>query len=165
MQNIKLRLQAQSDQKDRENLTLAFYSLHNSMVLSSFGLTATAATALGKTGATAAWALVNGVSVKVAASTALPAITTASSMTTGQKTAIAYFVDAAGAITASPGAVVASAAALQIPNVPNTNVVCIGYIFIEAATTFTGGSTNLDAASITTSFISLTGGVSASVTL
>lgn len=161
MQNIKLRLQQIDDKIAGFALTQAFYGLHNSTVLSSFGLTATASAALGKTGATAAWALVNGVAVKVAASTNLPAITTASSMTTGQKTAIGYFVDSAGTITAVPGAVVASAAALPMPASTSSNVVCIGYIIIEAATTFTGGTTALDAASITTSFISLTHGIPA----
>lgn len=165
MQNIKQRLQQVDDHAARFNLMQAFYSLHNSQVLSSFGLTATAATALGKTGATAAWALVNGVAVKVAASTNLPAITTASSMVSGQKTAIGYYVNAAGTITAVAGEVVAAANALKLPNNPTTDVVCIGYIIIEAAATFTGGTTNLDAANITTSFISLTGGIPAATTL
>lgn len=165
MQNIKQRLQQVDDHAARFNLLQAFYSLHNSQVLSSFGLTATASAALGRTGATVGWAMVNGVAVKVAASTNLPAITTASSMTTGQKTVIGYYVNAAGTITAVAGDVVAAAQALRFPNNPTTDVVCIGYIIIEAAATFTGGTTALDAANITTSFISLTGGISASTTL
>lgn len=161
MINIKQRLEGVFDHATAYQLLLALFSLHNSQVLSAFGLNFAATAAVGRTSATAAgWALVNGVTVKVAAATALPALTGVN-LVSGQRVVVSYFVDNAGTITQAVGDLQTSNANLRFPAPMAPTVVCIGYLIIEAAATFTGGTTALDAASITSTFISNVGGTPA----
>jgi len=146
---------AGADDKATANaITKAIQWIFKNQVLASFGLNFGAGLTVGRTNtAAASWAVVNGIPVKVAASSALPALT-GLNLVSGQRAVVSYFVDTSGVITASQGNVATSNSSLIFPAPPNPDTVCIGYLIVEAAATFTGGTTALDAANITSTFIS-----------
>lgn len=85
--------------------------------------------------------------------------TSAFTLLTLTQTVLTVYLDTSGTVTIGAGTVVASTATYNDTYIDRTQVVLgkaiIGYIWIVngAATTFTGGTTALDAASVTTVYL------------
>lgn len=90
----------------------------------------------------------NGTMLVIAAAD-LPALTTAASLATGEKNVVVFVTDSAGTVTNLYGTKATTDAAVIFPVVPADKTV-VGFAYITAAATFTGGTTALDAANITT---------------
>lgn len=128
-------------------------------MLGSAGLVINGAGATFAKAGSAFSALVAGVPIVVAANTAMSAI--AGNIATTKFAAWAFYVDGAGVITTSAktaDAATAAAAAALLP-APPANKTMVGFIVVQNATggNFVGGTTALDAASITTSYYSTVG--------
>jgi hypothetical protein len=117
------------------------------LVISSGG----AATA--KIGATDFYACANGVIVKIAAGTAMPALTGINN-TAAYFNVACFFVDNAGTVTVLGGTQGASLGTVKWPLFPYKKSL-VGYLIITYASAFTGGTTPLDTA--TTIYVSPTG--------
>jgi hypothetical protein len=118
---------------------------YSSCSLNSAGLVIKAGgSTLAKIGATDYYAVANGVPVKVAASTDMPALT---GMVIAANTFnfVAFFVDAAGVVTAALGTQGATLAQARYPQMPKGKAL-IGALLITHSSTFTGGTTPLDTA-------------------
>jgi hypothetical protein len=114
------------------------------LVISSGGATTA------KTGAADFYAVAAGVLVKIAAATAMPALT-GINFAAGQFTVAAFFVDAAGVVTVGQGTQGATLGAVVFPQFPK-NKALVGFLIITYASAFTGGTTPLDTA--TTVYVS-----------
>lgn len=101
------------------------------------------ASALAKTGASVFYASVTGILVKIAASTDMPALV--GTVTNATFNAFAFFVDAAGTVTAAMGTQGATLAAMKLPPFPLGKAL-VGFIVINPTGTgdFVGGTTALD---------------------
>jgi hypothetical protein len=108
-----------------------------------------AASALARTTVPAV-AFVDGTKIRIAAQD-MPALTTAASLASGEKNVVVFVVNSAGTISALTGTKSTTANGVLWPVVA-ANQTVIGGVYIEAAATFTGGTTALDAASITFDF-------------
>lgn len=118
---------------------------YSSCSLNSAGLAIkTGGSTLAKIGATDYYAVANGVPVKIAANTDMPALT---GMTIAANTFnfIAFFVDATGAVTAVLGTQGATLGQARYPAMPQGKAL-IGALLITHSSTFTGGTTPLDTA-------------------
>ena len=111
-----------------------------------------------KIGAADFYAIANGVLVKVAAATVLPALTGINAGAGAFNVAL-FFVSSAGTVTVLGGTAGATIGAIKFP-VPTKNCALIGTLLITYASAFTGGTTALDTA--TTVYISATDGYDAS---
>lgn len=124
--------------------------------LSSQGLTTAGLVITGAGGTTAKigaadfYAVANGTLVKIAAGTAMPALTGVN-FPAGHFTVAAFYVNAAGVVTMLPGSQGLTLAAVVFP-APLRNQALIGYLIITNAGAFTGGTTALDTA--TTVYVS-----------
>lgn len=118
------------------------------LVISSGGATTA------KIGASDFYASVKGIIVKVAAGTVLPALTNINA-SAGNFTLAAFFVDAAGVVTALGGTQAATLGGVVFPQFPDGKAM-IGFLIITNAGAFTGGTTPLDTA--TTVYINELGG-------
>lgn len=78
----------------------------------------------------------------------------------GSKNVVAFCIDSAGTLTAVAGTAATTLAGIVPPTIPN-NVAVIGWILIDNGTgsTFTGGTTALDAASLTVTYVNGVGPV------
>jgi hypothetical protein len=103
-----------------------------------------------KIGAADFYASVQGDLVKVAAGTALPALT-GIVIPAGNFNVACYFVDLNGNLTVLAGTPAATLGGVGWPQFPKGQAL-VGFLIITNATTFTGGTTALDAA--TTVFVS-----------
>lgn len=130
-----------------------------SAVLSTPGLVINAGGALIAKAGSAFAALANGVLVYVVANTAMPAL--AGVIATTKFAAWAFYIDSAGTITVSAKTADAAtlAAAVALVPAPPVGKAMIGFIVVQNATggNFTGGTTALDAASITTTYVNTVG--------
>ena len=117
-----------------------------------------AGTKIAKTGASIVYAIVGGVLVKVAAGTAMAALS--GTVANAAFNVYALFMDASGNVTSAMGTAGATLWAVVMPPIP-TNVVCVGLIVINPTGTgaFVGGTTNLDDATVVpnAAYISLQG--------
>lgn len=133
---------------------------YSSQPLTSAGLVINAGgAAFAKIGAADFYAVANGSLVKLAAGTALPALT-GINIGAGAFGVACFFVDSAGVVTVAGGTPGATLGAVVFPEPPNGKAL-VGFLIITNATAFTGGTTALDAA--TTVFISPTGAFDATV--
>lgn len=99
-----------------------------------------------KMGAADSYFVVNGVLVKIAAATALPALTGANAIQNGF-IIVCYFVDAAGNLTMLYGATSGTTLALaKWPQFPKQKALIATLIITNAGGVFTGGTTALDTA-------------------
>jgi hypothetical protein len=108
------------------------------LVISSAGAT------VAKIGAADFYAVATGVLVKVAAGTALPALT-GIVITAANFNVVLFFVDSAGVVTVAAGTQAAAIGGIVFPQFPDGKAL-IGFLLITNASTFTGGTTALDAA-------------------
>lgn len=166
MQAIKKRLLDIPHRQESFALIKAFETLFGNQVLGSAGLAINAGTAATwkMTNAAPLVYTINGATYTKAALTA-QAIPASAALTASGNQAVAVMLclDAGGTLSTyvsavSTGASVAAAVSGVIyPQVPE-NVAVIGVIIIgSAATAFTPGTTALDAAGITTTYINVTG--------
>lgn len=111
-----------------------------------------------KIGATDFWAIVQGKLVKIAASTAMPALV--GTITATNFNVFCFFVDVAGTVTVLAGQQAALVGNVVFPQFPQGKCL-IGYLIVTYASTFTGGTTPLDTA--TTIYINNLGDMDPSV--
>jgi hypothetical protein len=123
------------------------------LVISSGGATTA------KIGATDFYACANGVIVKIAAGTAMPALT-GINMTAAFFNVACFFVDNAGTTSVLGGTQGATIGAVKWPQFPYKKSL-VGYLIITYASAFTGGTTPLDTA--TTIYVSPVGGFDPSI--
>lgn len=149
-------LEAFGDLRERWSLrkaTLPIWDRMTSACLTAAGLLISAGGATtAKTGSADVYLIANGVLVKVAASTTLPALTGINA-SAGYFVIAAFFVDSAGTVTVAGGVQGATLGAAQFPQFP-TGKALLGFLIITYASAFTGGTTPLDTA--TTIYVSST---------
>lgn len=119
-----------------------------SQSLTSAGLVINAgASPLVKTGAAAWYGVANGITVSLAAGTALPALV--GTVVNGTFNVYAFFIDSAGNVTSQIGTPGATLALMKYPPTPQ-NQTLIGFIIIHPTGTgnFVGGTTALDDATV-----------------
>jgi hypothetical protein len=118
---------------------------YSSQPLTSAGLVIHgSASALAKTGAADFYAIANGTLVKIAASTDLPALT-GINITAANFNVVCFFIDSGGTVTIAAGTQGATVGAVLFPPFPKGKAL-VGFLLITNASTFTGGTTALDAA-------------------
>lgn len=118
---------------------------YSSQALNSAGLVINGAGAtFPKIGATDFYAVAGGVPVKVPAGTAMPALT-GITITAAWFNVVCFYVDSAAALTVVPGTQGATVGAVVFPQPPQKKAL-VGFLLITNASTFTGGTTALDAA-------------------
>lgn len=139
---------------DRQALQQAVGPLadrYSSCALNSAGLVIKAGgSALAKTGSSDFYAIANGTTVKIAASTDMPALT-GINITAAYFNVVCFFVDAAGTVTAVAGTEGSTLGAMKWPAFPAQKAL-VGALIITYASAFTGGTTPLDTA--TTVYVS-----------
>lgn len=157
-------LQAMSAERERRAVRAVIEPIGDrlsSQPLTSAGLTIKAGgSALAKAGSSDFYASVNGILVKIAASTDMPVLTTAASFAAGSFNVVCFVVDAAGALTMLPGAQGTTLAKVMFPELPK-NKALVGFLIITYASTFVGGTTPLDTA--TTVYVSPLGAFDATI--
>jgi hypothetical protein len=127
---------------------------YSSQPLTSAGLVINAGgAAFPKIGAADFYACVNGILVKIAAGTAMPALTGITAPAGGFNVAC-FYVDSAGVVTAAGGTPAATLAGVVFPAPPDQKAL-IGFLIITNAGAFTGGTTALDGG--TTIYVNTTG--------
>lgn len=143
------------------NAILTAHSALRSGILSSGALAINAGGAAFPKAATAFAALANGVLITVAANTAMAALV--GTLATAKTAAWAFYVDSTGTITTSAKTADAAnaAAAVALLQPPPAGKAMIGFITVGNATgaPFVGGTTALDAASVTTAYFNTVGSV------
>lgn len=116
-----------------------------SAALNSAGLVIKAGgSTLAKIGASDFYAVANGVLVKIAAATDMPALT-GINITANSFNVVCFFVDAAGTVTAVAGTEGTAIGSVKFPTPPDGKAL-IGFLLITHSSTFTGGTTALDTA-------------------
>lgn len=104
-----------------------------------------AASPLAKTGAAAFQGVAQGVPVTIAASTTLPALV--GTITAGSFNVFCFFIDRAGVVTVARGIEGTTLAKVTFPQFPQGKAL-VGYLIVTSGSTFTGGTTALDAATV-----------------
>lgn len=138
-----------------ETVLRLFGDLFARQCVSGSGWNVGAGLLVARTGSGVTVVEVNGVTVRLAANTSAPALT-GLNMTTGQHAAVLTTCDAGGTLRNYFSGVAASAAAIQYPTIPVSETV-IGIVYLAPTTTFTGGTTALDAANVNATFVSVQG--------
>lgn len=150
-------LEGWKDIRGRRAVRIPLFSLidrYSSQPLNSAGLVIKAGgSALAKTGASDFYATAQGVLVKIAAATDMPALT-GINIGAGLFNVAVFFVDSAGVVTVAAGTQGATLGAVAWPQFPAGKAV-VGVLVITNAGAFTGGTTALDTA--TTAYISPVG--------
>jgi hypothetical protein len=155
MTRILEGISSRSDAYSLRQVLLPLVDRYSSQPITSAGLVINAGGALiAKIGAADFYALVQGILVKIAAGTAMPALTGINAPAGGFNVA-AFFVDSAGVVTAAGGTPAATLGAVRMPPFPPGKAL-VGYLIITNAGAFTGGTTALDTA--TTVYVSPIGG-------
>lgn len=131
----------------------------SSQMLTSAGLVINGAGAtFAKTGGSASYASASGTLVKIAAATAMPALS--GTVTNAKFNLFCFYVDASGTLTSQMGTEGASLAAITWPTRPQGKA-WIGFVIINPTGTgnFVGGTTALDDATVVpnAAYVSLTG--------
>lgn len=136
---------ANKDQRSVDFVVTPIGDRMSSQPLSSAGLAIKAGgSALAKTGASDFYATANGVLVKIAASTDMPALT-GITITATKFNVVCFFVDSGGTVTAAAGTQGAALGNVVFPQFPK-NKALVGFLIITYSGTFTGGTTPLDTA-------------------
>lgn len=158
-------LQGLSDVKDAYTLQRILNPLadrFSSQPLTSAGLVIKAGGGvLAKTGAADFYATANGVLVKIAAATDMPALTGINIGAAAFNVAC-FFVDSAAVVTVAAGIAGATLGAVVFPQFPVKKAL-VGFLIITYASAFTGNTTPLDTA--TTVYVSPLGAFDPTVLL
>lgn len=135
---------ANKDQWALHKVLEPLFDRYSSCALSSAGLVISSGGATTvKIGASDFYAVANGVLVKVAASTTLPALV--GTITATDYNVFCFFVDSAGNLTVAMGTQGTTLAGVVFPSFPKWKAL-IGFIIVTYSGTFTGGTTALDTA-------------------
>ena len=127
------------------NVVLPLIDRYSSDPLNSAGLVISAGgSALAKIGASDFYATAQGVIVKIAAGTNMPALT-GINITAANFNVVCFFVDSAAVVTVAAGTQGATLGAVVFPQFPQGKSI-VGILLITYASTFTGGTTPLDTA-------------------
>lgn len=150
------KLHIRSDVDNLTQVLSPIVSRYSNQALTSAGLVINAASAVyAKSGASAAYFLVNGRHVTLAAGTSMGATSlNGLNIGAGKFNVAVHYIDSAGAITTRFGTEGASAQAVIFPETPVDKAI-VGYLMITYASPFVGGTTALDVA--TTVYVSPTG--------
>lgn len=133
------------------NILLYLVDRSSSQPQTSAGLVISAGGATtAKIGANDFYACVQGTLVRIAASTAMPALT-GINITANNFNVACFFVDVAGTVTVAAGTQATTRGGVVFPQFPQGKSL-IGYLLITNGSTFTGGTTPLDTA--TTVYVS-----------
>lgn len=138
-----------------EHVARVFASLFSTQAVSSSGWNVGTGLLVARTGSAVTVVEVNGITVRLAANTSAPALT-GLNLTTGQHAAVMTTCDSAGTLRNYVSNVAASAGAISYPPIPGDQAV-IGIVYLAPTTTFTGGTTALDAANVNALFVSVVG--------
>jgi hypothetical protein len=156
-------LQGVASETDRRSVRVPVESIGDrlsSQPLTSAGLVIKAGgSAVAKTGGSDFYASANGVLVKIAASTDMPALT-GCNIAAGGFNVACFVVDSAGVVTMLPGAQGTTLAKVVFPQL-GKNKALVGFLIITYASAFTGGTTPLDTA--TTVYVSPLGAFDATI--
>lgn len=143
-----------TDSQSRTALRRILRSLvdrYSSQPLTSAGLVIHgSASTVAKTGSADFYASVQGILVKIAASTDMPALT-GINISAGNFNVVCFFVDNAGTVTVAAGTQAATLGGVVFPE-PPAGKALVGFLIITYASAFTGGTTALDTA--TTVYVS-----------
>lgn len=129
----------------------------STLALNSAGLVIHgSASALVKTGSSATYLLVNGVMVKIAASTDMPALV--GTVTNATFNVFCFFIDQSGTVTSQMGTQGATLAAVAFPQFPKQKAL-VGFIIVNPTGTgdFVGGTTALDDATVVPNVVYING--------
>jgi hypothetical protein len=153
LDTMKRYLAGIASERDRRNIRASIeptIDRMSSQPLTSAGLAiSSGGAATAKTGASDFYATANGVLVKIAASTTMPALV--GTITAAKFNVFCFFVDAAAVVTVGIGTEGATLGAVKFPQLPK-NKALVGFLIVTYASTFTGGTTPLDTA--TTVYVS-----------
>ena len=142
---------ANKDQRSIDFIVSPIGDRMSSQPLSTAGLVIKAGgSTLAKTGSADFYAVANGVLVKIAASTDMPALTNIN-FGAGKFQVACFFIDSGGTVTAAGGTQGATLGAVVFPQFPK-NKALVGFLIMTYASAFTGGTTPLDTA--TTVYVS-----------
>lgn len=162
---ISRYLQGLADVKDARFLQFVTNPIgdrYSSQPLTSAGLVIKAGgSTLAKTGSADFYASVQGILVKIAASTDMTALT-GLVISANNFNVACFFVDSAGTVTVAFGTQGATLGAAVFPQFPQGKAL-VGFLIITHSATFTGGTTALDTA--TTVYVSPLGPFDPSVLL
>ena len=130
------------------------FTYYNTNVVQPASLAINAGAAVFAKTTNAAFFLVKGVLVKVAAGAAMPVLTGVS-IPNGSKQVVGFTILGDGTLARIDGNVATTVAGLVFPVPPNDFSVVVGYLIIENGTgsTFTGNTTALDAGSLTVTYV------------
>jgi hypothetical protein len=138
-------LVGQLDRQAVRSVVVPMADKFSSQALNSAGLAIkTGGSALAKIGASDFYAVANGVLVKIAASTDMPALT-GINITAANFNVVCFFVDQGGTVTAAAGTEATAIASVKWPQFPAGKAL-VGTLLITYASAFTGGTTALDTA-------------------
>ena len=154
MQFIRKLISRWSDYTELYSLLQAFFYFYNTNVVQPVSLAINGASAVIAKTTNAAFFMVKGTLVKIAAAATMPVLT-GISIPNGSKQVTGFTVDGSGNLSRIDGNVATTVAGLIFPLPPNEYSVFIGYLIIENATgsTFTGNTTALDAGSLTVTYV------------
>lgn len=135
---------ALADQYALRNILFPIGDRMSSCALSTAGLVIKAGgSALTKTGAADSYYIANGVLVKIASGTDMPALV--GSITAAKFNVFMFFIDSAAVVTAAMGTEGAAIANVKFPPIP-LNKAIVGFLIVTHSSTFVGGTTALDTA-------------------
>jgi len=153
---------SQLDQRAVRRVVFPLADKYSSCALTSAGLVIKAGgSTLAKTGSSDFYAVANGVLVKIAASTDMPALT-GLSITASKYNVFCFFVDSAGTTSVAMGTEGATIGTVKWPQFPEKKAL-IGILLVTYGSTFVGGTTALDTA--TTVYINPVGAFDPTVIL
>lgn len=135
----------------------------SSQATSTAGLLISATTTTAKIGAVDFAGVANGIPVKIAASTDMPALVATQTITAGSFNVVCYFIDQFSTVTAVLGVEATTLANVRFPQFP-VGKALVGYLVINASATFTGGTTALSATT-STAYVSPVGAFDPSIVL
>lgn len=145
---------AQKDRWSLDHIVKPIGDRMSSLSLSTAGLVISSGGATtAKTGAADSYYLANGVLVKIASGTAMPALV--GSITAANFNVFCFFVDSNGTVTVAMGVQATTLAGVLFPSFPK-NKALLGFLLVTYASPFIGGTTPLDTA--TTVYFSPTEG-------
>ena len=146
-----------------ETLVRAFNCLFTGQALTSSGWNVGSGLLVPRTGTPVTFVQVNGAVVRLSTNVSAPSLPASFVLTTGQYGAILTTCDSGGTLRNYFSTVVTAAsvtnggtAGLVFPIIPAAEAV-IGIVYLAPTTTFTGGTTALDAANVNAVFSSVVG--------
>lgn len=153
MNNIRKWAAKFTDQISGDAFLRGLFSVYANKVVAPASLAINGASNPAAKTTNAAFVQVNGILVKIAAATVMPALT-GISIPNGSKQVVGFACDVGGNLSLVQGAVATSVGAMTFPKMPE-GAVGIGFLLIENGTgsTFTGGTTALDAGSLTVTYV------------